>query len=88
MRSFAAGTGHPVWGWPAPGRGILFNLVRGSSGASAERQGGDRVSQRIETHAALILVLLEQKSDQTLFELCDKLAEDGVQTNLTPPRPG
>jgi transposase len=57
--------------------------LRDTGDASAKRQGGDRVSHRIEAHAELILGLLEKERDQTLFELRDKLAAHGVRTNHT-----
>jgi len=57
--------------------------LRDTGDAAAKRQGGDRVSHRIEAHAELIFGLLEQERDQTLFELRDKLAEHGVRTNHT-----
>ena len=41
--------------------------------------GGDRRSARIEAHAALILDLLEQKSDITLVEIQTELARAGVR---------
>jgi transposase len=43
-----------------------------------KRQGGDRLSQRIEAHAELILSALAAKSDITLAELRDKLMGHGV----------
>jgi transposase len=57
--------------------------LRDTGDASAKPQGGDRQSHRIEAHAELILSLLDQTRDQTLFELRDQLAERGVQTNHT-----
>jgi transposase len=44
--------------------------------------GGDRRSARIETHAALILDLLEQKSDITLVEIQTELANAGVPAGI------
>jgi len=43
-----------------------------------KRQGGDRLSQRIEAHSELILSALAAKSDITLSELRDKLKAHGV----------
>jgi transposase len=57
--------------------------LRDTGDAAPKRQGGDRVSHRIEAHAALILDLLDQEKDQTLFELRDRLAERGVRTTHT-----
>jgi transposase len=45
--------------------------------------GGDRRSSRIEAHAALILALVEQKSDIALAELRAELAKAGVAAGIT-----
>jgi transposase len=58
-------------------------LVRDKGDVSAKPQGGDRNSHRLEAHAALILRLLDETKDQTLFELRDRLADRGVQTTHT-----
>lgn len=44
--------------------------------------GGDRRSARLEAHAALILGLLEQKSDITLSEIQAELARAGVAAGI------
>jgi transposase len=44
--------------------------------------GGDRRSARIEAHAALILGLVEQKSDITLAEIQSELARAGVAAGI------
>ena len=44
--------------------------------------GGDRRSARLEAHAALILGLLEQKSDITLTEIQAELARAGVPAGI------
>ena len=44
--------------------------------------GGDRRSARIETHAPLILRLVEQKSDMTLKEIRAELANEGVSAGI------
>jgi transposase len=44
--------------------------------------GGDRRSARIEAHAALILDLIEQKSDITLVEIQTELARAGVPAGI------
>lgn len=41
--------------------------------------GGDRLSQRIEAHAALILGLNERRPDMTLAEIQAELAKAGVR---------
>lgn len=45
--------------------------------------GGDRRSGRVESHAELILGLLDKKRDATLAELCAALAEHGVAVGST-----
>jgi transposase len=45
--------------------------------------GGDRRSARIEAHAALILALVEQKSDIALTEIRAELARAGVAAGIT-----
>jgi transposase len=45
--------------------------------------GGDRRSGRVESHAELILGLLDKKRDATLAELCAALAEHGVVVGAT-----
>ena len=44
--------------------------------------GGDRRSSRIEAHSALILGLVEQKSDITLSEIQAELARAGVAAGI------
>ena len=57
--------------------------LRDTGDASPKKQGGDRASHRIEAHGELILSLLDETRDQTLFELRDRLADHGVRTNHT-----
>ena len=45
--------------------------------------GGDRRSSHIEAHAALILALVEQKSDIALKEIRAELARAGVAAGIT-----
>ena len=45
--------------------------------------GGDRRSGRIESHAGMILGLLDRQADITLAELGAALAEQGVATSLS-----
>jgi len=47
-----------------------------------KRQGGDRLSGRIEAHAGLILALVEETPDITLAELRERLAESGVTAGI------
>ena len=44
--------------------------------------GGDRRSARIEAHAALILSLIERRSDITLAEIQAELAKSGVSAGI------
>jgi transposase len=44
--------------------------------------GGDRRSGRIESHAALILSLVDQKPDATLAELRSALGEQGIGVGM------
>lgn len=53
-------------------------LERAQGDARPKALGGDRRSGRIETHAALILELVEETPDITLDELRTVLAERGV----------
>jgi hypothetical protein len=53
-------------------------LERKQGDARPKPLGGDRRSGRIEGHAALILALVEEKSDITLEELRAALAGRGV----------
>lgn len=45
--------------------------------------GGDRRSSHIEAHAALILALVERKSDIALTEIRAELARAGVAAGIT-----
>ena len=45
--------------------------------------GGDRRSAHIEAHAALILALMERKSDISLTEIRAELARAGVAVGIT-----
>lgn len=56
--------------------------VRTQGDARPGPLGGDRRSARIESHAGVILGLVEQKSDITLAELRGALAEQGVCVGL------
>jgi transposase len=53
-------------------------LERREGDGRPKRQGGDRLSQRIEAHAELILSAVAAKSDITLSELQERLKERGV----------
>ena len=57
-------------------------LSRTAGDAAPKRQGGDRRSGRIEAHAAVILGVLERKSDITLADLRAELAGRGVGVSI------
>ncbi len=57
-------------------------LAREGGSVAPGPLGGDRRSARIEAHAALILDLLEQKSDITLAEIQAELASAGVPAGI------
>ena len=68
----------------SPASAIRWAQLRRRQGdACPRRQGGDRRSQRTETHAKLILRTLEKKRDATLAELRAALAEQGVSLGQT-----
>ena len=46
-------------------------------------QGGDMRSRRIETRHVDVMAAFEEESDQTLEELCDRLAERGIATSTS-----
>jgi transposase len=57
-------------------------LAREAGSVAPGPLGGDRRSSRIEAHAALILRLVEQKSDITLAEIQAELARAGVAAGI------
>ena len=57
-------------------------LVRQVGSVAPGPPGGDRRSAQIEAHAALILRLVDQKSDITLREIRAELAKAGVQAGI------
>lgn len=57
-------------------------LARGAGTVAPGPLGGDRRSARIEAHAALILDLIEQRSDITLVEIQAELARAGVAAGI------
>jgi transposase len=50
---------------------------------AAKPQGGDRRSRETDAHAGLILKLYEADPEIFLSELCEGLAEHGVQTSTS-----
>ncbi len=57
-------------------------LVREAGSVAPGPLGGDRRSAQIEAHAALILRLVDQKSDITLREIRAELAKAGVSAGI------
>lgn len=57
-------------------------IARQTGSVAPGRLGGDRRSWRIEAHAALILGLIEQRSDITLAEIQAELASAGVPAGI------
>jgi transposase len=57
-------------------------LARSGGDPSPQRQGGDRRSGRIETHAPLILGAIERKPDITLADLRSELAGRGIAVSV------
>ena len=58
------------------------SLERREGDVAPKRQGGDRLSHRIETHAALILSAVEGTPDITLSELRGRLQAHGVAAGI------
>jgi transposase len=58
------------------------SLERREGDVAPKRQGGDRLSHRIETHAALILSAVEETPDITLSELRGRLQAHGVAAGI------
>ena len=57
-------------------------LYRATGGLLSRKQGGDRRSNRIETHADIILALLDERSDITLAEIKEHLAAKGIHAGI------
>ena len=67
----------------SPASAVRWSARRRENGDIApERQGGDRRSQRIETHAQLILDAVAATPDITLAELRDKVMAHGLSTSI------
>ena len=61
------------------------SLERREGDVAPKRQGGDRLSHRIEMHAALILSAVEGTPDITLSELRGRLQAHGVAAGIGTP---
>lgn len=58
---------------------IRWDAVRRETGSFAPRpQGGDTRSRRIEAQHGVVIAALEEERDQSLEELCARLAARGV----------
>ncbi len=57
-------------------------LAREAGSVAPGPLGGDRRSVRIGAHAALILRLVDQKSDLTLKEIRAELAKQGISAGI------
>lgn len=55
---------------------------RATGGLTASKQGGDRRSGHIEAHADIIFALVDEKSDITLAEIKDELADRGIHAGI------
>jgi transposase len=61
---------------------IRWDAARRTTGSFGPKaQGGDTRSQRIEARGAEVMAAFEEERDQTLFELCDRLAARGIATS-------
>ena len=63
---------------------IRWDAARRATGSFEPRpQGGDTRSRRIEARHAEVIAAFEEESDQTLEELCDRLAGRGIATSTS-----
>jgi transposase len=61
---------------------IRWDAARRRTGSFAPKaQGGDTRSQRIEARGDEVMAAFEEERDQTLVELCDRLAARGIATS-------
>ena len=56
---------------------------RGTGGFAPKPQGGDMRSRRIEAQRAVVMAAFEEERDQSLEELCARLAERGVAASTS-----
>ena len=63
---------------------IRWDAGRRATGSFEPKpQGGDMRSLRIEARHGEVIAAFEEESDQTLGELCDRLAERGIATSTS-----
>jgi transposase len=61
---------------------IRWDAARRKTGSFAPKpQGGDVRSARIELRGDAVMAAFEQERDQTLVELCERLAARGINTS-------
>ncbi len=61
---------------------IRWDAARRATGCfSPKAQGGDTRSRRIEARGDEVMAALEEERDQTLVELCERLAARGIATS-------
>jgi len=61
---------------------IRWDAARRATGAFAPKaQGGDMRSRRLEARGDEVMTAFEEERDQTLEELCDRLAARGIATS-------
>jgi transposase len=67
----------------SPSSAIRWHQRHRTTGALIPcKQGGDRRSRHIEVHADIILALVDERSDITLVEIKEQLAEQGVHAGI------
>jgi len=63
---------------------IRWDATRRQTGSFAPKpQGGDTRSRRIEAHLGVVMAAFEEERDQSLEELCARLAERGVSASTS-----
>jgi len=61
---------------------IRWDAARRATGAFAPKaQGGDMRSRRLEARGDEVMTVFEEERDQTLVELCERLAARGIATS-------
>ena len=61
---------------------IRWDAARRATGAFAPKaQGGDMRSRRLEARGSEVMTAFEEERDQTLVELCERLAARGIATS-------
>jgi len=64
---------------------IRWDAMRRATGAFAPKaQGGDMRSRRLEARGDEVMTAFEEERDQTLVELCERLAARGITRKKRP----